>query len=135
MQYLVTCLVIRSEHAKLTVQLHAEQQRVLDQLRDESRFRRWETKYNRIADLLGEFIAATEIDSSPKQQMWLPLLHKIQLLLRYDNGPEQALNGALNEVGYALQGIKPTDKAGHLALQSKLAETAKALLAQYHHAE
>jgi hypothetical protein len=46
---------------------------------------------------------------------------------------EQALNGAMNEVGYALQGIKSTSKRDYLAISSHLVETAKALLAQYHH--
>lgn len=123
-QYFVTRTIIKSERARIS-----------EHLRTESSVRRWESKFNRLADLLGEFIAATEMDTSPTQESWLPLLHKIQFLLQYGNGPEQRLNGAINEIGYALQGIKKVDKVGYLRLQSELAEAAKAIFAQFHHAQ
>ena len=132
-QVLVTRFVIRSEQAKLSQQLTAEQDRIIKQLQEESRFRRWEAKYNRLANVLGDFIAATDPDRPHDIDAWLPLLHKIQLLLLYDKGPEQELNGALNNLGYALQGITPADKSTLYALQSEVIERAKALLASYHH--
>ncbi|MFN3152041.1 hypothetical protein [Bremerella sp.] len=120
-QFLVTRSVIQSEREK-----------VLKQLENESLIRRWESRYDCLVNLLGEFISATDATCDKHDESWLPLMHKIQLLLRNDGQCESDLIDAMNQVGLAIHELKKTDERAYLALHSNLIESARTVLSYYH---
>src|SRR5512135_2883951 len=93
-QFVVTRFVIRAEYRK-----------VRDQVLNESAARQRERFLERLTEAVSELLAITDpqINQKIDYERVVRLIHGVQLLLNRELEHERQLNGALNELGLALQ--------------------------------
>ena len=83
--------------------VRAERARMLEQITNESRLRRFEGRAERLQEAMADMLAAADPQIAPNYGQAVRLILRIQLLLDRNDPAEARLNGALNQLAQRLE--------------------------------